>query len=129
MIQSDTLGKGSIANLIAFKIFIQNICIGQQRCTPRCPIKEPFSKCKIISRPTSLFSLNSYVYSKAAAVYPIFNKLRNICLFNKGCKNCVLSVETEGRWGTSHTCQYYKFVDKLHSVINQYVGNSWRYLR
>ncbi len=124
MIQSDTLCKGSVANLIAFKIFIQNICIGQQRCTPKCPIKEPYSKCKIISRPTSLFNLNSYVYSKAAAVYPIFNKLRNMCLFNKGCKKCALSVE-----GRGYRCQYYKFIDKLHSVINRYVGNSWRYLR
>ena len=126
MIQSNKPNKPRQSDLIAFTIFIQNICLGQSRCTPKCPLKDPYYRCKIIVKPTWLSSLNSFMYNKIAIVHPLFRNLRNKCIMTS-CKDCELIVcDEDNRYSE---CSYFAFISKLRNCINKYVGCNWRYKR
>ena len=132
MIQSDKIKPAKTADLLAFMIFLQNVCLSQKTCSPKCPLKDPYCKCKIISRPTHLHHLNSSMYTKIAALYPLFNKLRISCLFSS-CKTCGLhrdDVSYKTRYGSIwHTsCSYFLAITKLQNIINSTLTN-WRHCR
>lgn len=126
MIQNDKVPKVKLSDLIAFEVFTQNICIGQNGCTPKCPLKDPYCKCKIVANPTWLSSLNTYMYSKASAAYRIFGRLRNMCLLSE-CNKCRLYTKIDT--ALYKDCLYYTFVAKLRRIINNNVGSSWRHIR
>ena len=128
MIQNDKAPKAKLADLIAFEVFIQNICIGQKNCSPKCPLRDPYCKCKIVARPSWLSSLNSYMYSKVAAAYRLFGRLKNMCMLS-ACSNCRLYVKVNIDDDRSYNdCLYYSFVIKLKRIINHNIIN-WRYMR
>ena len=126
MIQSNKFGKMKFSDMIAFMIFIQNICIGQQRCSPKCPLKDPYFKCKIVASPSYLGTYNNYMYSKLAMLYPLFARLRAKCMFGSGCRDCELHIKVDG--SRYFECAYYHMMLILRRVINSNL-TSWRHKR
>ena len=124
MIESDKFGSIKFSDLAAFMIFIQNICLSQKQCTPRCPLKDPYCKCKFVSSPSWLSNMNTYMYSKIAAIYPLFSRIKNKCMFSK-CNTCGIFCNSDNH---HRRCLFHYYLYKLNKIINDNVG-SWRHMR
>lgn len=116
MIQNSKVKSPKYSDLVAFMIFVQNVCISQNGCSPKCPLKDAYYKCKIIARPTWLSNLNSYMYGKVSAAYRLFSRLKDRCMLTHRCKDCRLYDSSN-----SKDCMYYIYVYKIRSIINDHV--------
>ena len=124
MIENAKVSSPKFSDLLAFTIFAQNVCIGQGKCSPKCPLKDPYYKCKIIAKPTWLSGLNSYMYSKISAAYPLFRRLKDKCMLYR-CSECDLYEQLKEGY---RDCIYFRYVCSIRHIINNNVG-SWRHLR
>lgn len=114
------INESEVLSLVSM---VQNMCLAQTRCTPKCPLKDPYCKCKFISRPTNLKGLNNFMYNKIADLYPLFRRIRSKCNFT-ACSKCTYYIRlNSGYYGV---CSIRGAFQRIQSNINRNNGTAWR---